>query len=259
MSVTEPQRAEVKKPEGRRPRRDGDDGSSTATKVLSHNGGLADVHVVVATVDSRDRNARPGLVVVARALPGRPGERRRPRWIRASPRRVVLEDCGSRPTNLLGGEEKLERSSKARRRRQEIPGADAWRPRGDAAAGRRPRLSAFAQALQKVEPRVPRRRPKAAAAAAPSAIQQTLGRRRHRDRSGRRCPSGRMDGAQTAVPMTGARAPMVEAQGRRRRVWRRTTLMDLVGPDRMNTDYQLGSSSASQITALEARTRYSGW
>jgi acyl-CoA dehydrogenase len=81
------------------------------TKVFITNGGIADVHVIVATVDRELGHRAQASFVVPKGTPGlSQGKKESKLGIRAShTAEVVLEDCRVPLDNLLGGAEKLER------------------------------------------------------------------------------------------------------------------------------------------------------
>jgi acyl-CoA dehydrogenase len=88
------------------------------TKIFITNGGIADVHVVVATVDPKLGHRGQASFIVDKDTPGlRQGKKEKKMGIRAShTAEVVLEDCWVPGENLLGGEEKLQ--AKLERARQ---------------------------------------------------------------------------------------------------------------------------------------------
>ncbi len=92
-------------------RRDGDEWVLNGTKVFITNGGIADVHVVVATVDPALGHRGQASFVVAKGTPGlSQGKKESKIGIRAShTAEIVLDDCRIGVENLLGGTEKLER------------------------------------------------------------------------------------------------------------------------------------------------------
>jgi acyl-CoA dehydrogenase len=92
-------------------KRDGDEWVLNGTKVFISNGGIADVHVVVATVDPELGHRGQASFVVGKGTPGlSQGKKETKVGIRAShTAEVVLEDCRIPLENLLGGMEKLER------------------------------------------------------------------------------------------------------------------------------------------------------
>ena len=92
-------------------RRDGDDWVLNGTKVFITNGGIADVHVVVANVAPELGHRGQASFVVEKGTPGlSQGKKESKLGIRAShTAEVVLSDCRLPLENLLGGIEKLER------------------------------------------------------------------------------------------------------------------------------------------------------
>jgi len=92
-------------------KRDGDEWVLNGTKVFISNGGIADVHVVVATVDPELGHRGQASFVVPKGTPGlSQGKKETKIGIRAShTAEVVLEDCRIPLENLLGGLDKLER------------------------------------------------------------------------------------------------------------------------------------------------------
>jgi len=79
------------------------------TKVFITNGGIADVHVVVATVEPGLGHRGQATFVVDKDTPGlRQGKKEKKMGIRAShTAEVILEDCWIPGENLLGGDAKL--------------------------------------------------------------------------------------------------------------------------------------------------------
>jgi acyl-CoA dehydrogenase len=110
-AVTEPQAGSDVKSLRTTAKRDGDEWVLNGTKVFITNGGIADVHVVVATVDPELGHRGQASFVVPKGTPGlRQGKKETKIGIRAShTAEVVLEDCRIPVENLLGGMEKLER------------------------------------------------------------------------------------------------------------------------------------------------------
>jgi acyl-CoA dehydrogenase len=91
--------------------RDGDEWVLNGTKVFITNGGIADVTVVVATVDPELGHRGQASFVVPRDTPGLSmGKKESKLGIRASQTsEVILENCRIPMDHLLGGEEKLAR------------------------------------------------------------------------------------------------------------------------------------------------------
>jgi acyl-CoA dehydrogenase len=110
-AVTEPQAGSDVKSLRTTARLDGDEWILNGTKVFITNGGIADVHVVVATVDPELGHRGQASFVIPGGTPGiRQGKKETKLGIRAShTAEVVLEDCRIPVDNLLGGMEKLER------------------------------------------------------------------------------------------------------------------------------------------------------
>ncbi|MGH2951872.1 MAG: acyl-CoA dehydrogenase family protein, partial [Solirubrobacterales bacterium] len=110
-AVTEPQAGSDVKSLRTTAKRDGDEWVLNGIKVFITNGGIADVHVVVATVDPELGHRGQASFVVPKGTPGlRQGKKETKIGIRAShTAEVILEDCRIPLENLLGGLEKLER------------------------------------------------------------------------------------------------------------------------------------------------------
>jgi len=90
--------------------RDGDEWVLNGQKIFATNGGIANVHVVVATVDPELGHRGQAAFVVGPDTPGiRQGKKEKKLGIRAShTAEVILEDCRIPLENVLGGVEKLE-------------------------------------------------------------------------------------------------------------------------------------------------------
>jgi acyl-CoA dehydrogenase len=101
-------------------KRDGDEWVLNGQKVFATNGGIANVHIVVATVDPDLGHRGQAAFIVGPDTPGiRQGKKERKLGIRAShTAEVLLEDCRIPLDNVLGGVEKLE-SKLARARTME--------------------------------------------------------------------------------------------------------------------------------------------
>ena len=110
-AVTEPQAGSDVKSLRTTAKLDGDEWVLNGTKVFITNGGIADVHVVVATVDPGLGHRGQASFIVPKGTPGlRQGKKESKLGIRAShTAEIVLEDCRIPLENLLGGMEKLER------------------------------------------------------------------------------------------------------------------------------------------------------
>ena len=110
-AVTEPQAGSDVKSLRTTAKLDGDEWVLNGTKVFITNGGIADVHVVVATVDPALSHRGQASFVVPKGTPGlEQGKKESKLGIRAShTAEVILEDCRVPVDNLLGGMDKLER------------------------------------------------------------------------------------------------------------------------------------------------------
>jgi len=91
-------------------RRDGNDWVLNGQKIFVTNGGIAGVHVVVATVDPTRGHRGQAAFIVGPDNPGlRQGRKERKLGIRAShTAEVILEDCRIPLDNVVGGMERLE-------------------------------------------------------------------------------------------------------------------------------------------------------
>jgi acyl-CoA dehydrogenase len=91
-------------------KRDGDEWVLNGTKVFITNGGIADVHVVVATVDPELGHRGQAAFIIGPDAPGiRQGKKERKLGIRAShTAEVVMEDCRVPLENVVGGMDRLE-------------------------------------------------------------------------------------------------------------------------------------------------------
>ena len=111
-AVTEPQAGSDVKSLRTTAKLDGDEWVLNGTKVFITNGGIADVHVVVATVDPELGHRGQASFVIPKDTPGpAPGQEgdqdRHPRL--AHRPRSILEDCRIPVEYLLGGMDKLDK------------------------------------------------------------------------------------------------------------------------------------------------------
>lgn len=90
-------------------KKDGDEWVLNGTKTFITNGGIADVHVVVATVDPELGHKGHATFIVPKGTPGlAQGKKEKKMGIRAShTAEVLLDDVRVPGENLLGGEDKL--------------------------------------------------------------------------------------------------------------------------------------------------------
>ncbi len=109
FAVTEPQAGSDVSQLRTTAKRERDGWLLNGTKVFITNGGIANVHVVVATVDPSLGHRGQATFIVGPGTPGlKQGKKEKKLGIRAShTAEVLLEDCWVPGENLLGGEEKL--------------------------------------------------------------------------------------------------------------------------------------------------------
>src|SRR5436305_12086145 len=109
LAVTEPSGGSDVRSIQTRARRDGSDWVIDGQKVFIGNGGIADVHVVVATVDPEAGHRGQGVFIVPKDTPGLRLLRKLDKLgCRASHTgQIVFEDCRVPRAQLLGGEGRL--------------------------------------------------------------------------------------------------------------------------------------------------------
>ena len=109
FAVTEPQAGSDVSSLRTTAKRERDGWLLNGRKVFITNGGIADVHVVVATVDPTLGHRGQASFIVEKGTPGiSQGKKEKKMGIRAShTAEVILEDCWVPGENVLGGEEKL--------------------------------------------------------------------------------------------------------------------------------------------------------
>jgi acyl-CoA dehydrogenase len=110
FAVTEPQAGSDVSSLRTTAKRERDGWLLNGRKVFITNGGIADVHIVVATVDPNLGHRGQASFVIGKDTPGlSQGKKERKLGIRAShTAEVVLEDCWIPGDQLLGGEERLQ-------------------------------------------------------------------------------------------------------------------------------------------------------
>ena len=158
-AVTEPQAGSDVKSLRTTAKRDGDDWILNGTKTFISNGGIADVTVVVATVDPELGHRGQASFIVTEDNPGlKLGHKESKLGIRASQTaEIVLEDCRVPGDALLGGEEKLQQKLERARSGQRSRLFGRARDVRDHAPDRR-RVGARDRAGRlRVDARVPRR------------------------------------------------------------------------------------------------------
>jgi acyl-CoA dehydrogenase len=137
-------------------RQDGDDWVIDGHKVFIGNGGIADVHVVVATVDPEAGHRGQGVFIVPKGTPGLKMLRKLDKLgCRASHTgEILFEDCRVPGENLLGGLERLkERIARGRADEQGRKPISPSEEGGPAAAVQR-RSSAALAAFERTRPMV---------------------------------------------------------------------------------------------------------
>ncbi|MBS1879453.1 MAG: acyl-CoA dehydrogenase family protein [Actinobacteria bacterium] len=241
-AVTEPQAGSDVKSLKTTARRDGDEWVLDGTKVFITNGGIADVTVVVATVDPELGTRGQASFLVPKGTPGlSQGKKETKLGIRAShTAEVVLEGCRVPGEYLLGGEEKLQRKLERARSGQRSRSADALatfeitRPIvGASALGIA--QAAYEWTLEFLDAR--------SEAGVPllqtQRIQQVLADVATEIEAARLLVQRAAWMGRNGVPMRGGQGSMSKLKGGDVAMWATTTLMDLVGPDAWNTEYPL--------------------
>jgi alkylation response protein AidB-like acyl-CoA dehydrogenase len=214
--------------------RDGDEWVLNGTKVFISNGGIADVTVVVATVDPKLGHRGQASFIVPKETPGlSQGKKEDKLGIRASQTaEVVLEDCRVPMDNLLGGLEKLEKKLE-RARSGESTGRQSGalatfeitRPLVGASAlgiGR----AAYEWTLEYLEDKSDENGP----LLEQQRIQQTLADVATELDAARLLVWRAAWMGRNGVPMTGGQGSMSKLKAGDVTMWATTTLMDLVGP-----------------------------
>src|SRR3954466_1831132 len=241
-AVTEPSAGSDVKSLKTTAKRDGDEWVLNGTKVFITNGGIADVHVVVATVDPALGTRGQASFVIGKDTPGlSQGKKETKLGIRAShTAEIVLEDCRIPLENLLGGEEKLEKKLQRGREGKKSRGADALatfevtRPLvGASALGIA--QAAYEWTLEHLDgqseggvPMLKMQR-----------IQQTLADVATEIEAARLLVQRAAWMGRNGVPMTGGQGSMSKLKGGDVTMWATTTLMDLVGPYSWSTECPL--------------------
>ena len=156
LAVTEPSGGSDVRSISTRARKDGSDWVIDGQKVFIGNGGIADVHVVVATVDPEAGHRGQGVFVVPKGTPGLTMLRKLDKLgCRASHTgEIAFEDCRVPGDQLLGGEQRLrERIAKGREAERGSPPVATAEEGGQAAAVQR-RSSAALGAFERTRPMV---------------------------------------------------------------------------------------------------------
>jgi acyl-CoA dehydrogenase len=241
-AVTEPQAGSDVKSLRTTAKRDGDDWILNGTKTFISNGGIADVNVVVATVDPGLGHRGQASFVVTKDNPGlRLGHKESKLGIRASQTaEIVLEDCRVPGDALLGGDEKLEKKLERARtgKRSQSSGAlatfELTRPTVGASALGIAQAS-YEWTLEYLSGRTDNGRP----LLEEQRIQQVIADVATEIESARLLVWRAAWMGRNGVPMTGGQGSMSKLKGGDVAMWATTTLMDLVGPEAQSMDYPL--------------------
>lgn len=242
FAVTEPQAGSDVKSLRTTAKRDGDEWVLNGTKVFISNGGVADVTVVVATVDADLGHRGQASFVVEKGVPGFTlGKKESKLGIRASQTgELVLEDVRISADQLLGGDEKLEKKLERAR------------------SGQASRSSGALATFEVTRPLVGA----AAVGIARAAYEWTLGYLSEHSEDGARLIDQQRIQQTTAdiateieaarllvyraawmgrngVPMTGGQGSMSKLKAGDVAMWATTACMDLVGPEAQSTDCPL--------------------
>jgi len=223
-------------------KRDGDDWVLNGTKVFISNGGIADVTVVVATVDPDLGHRGQASFVVPKDTPGfSQGKKEDKIGIRASQTaEVVLEDCRIPLDHLLGGMDKLERKLERARSGQSGGASNALatfeitRPLvGASALGIA--QAAYEWTLEYLEGREDESGP----LMEQQRVQQVLADVATEIECSRLLVQRAAWMGRNGIPMTGGQGSMSKLKAGDVTMWATTTLMDLVGPYAQTMDCPL--------------------
>jgi acyl-CoA dehydrogenase len=241
-AVTEPQAGSDVKSLKTTAKRDGDEWVLNGTKVFITNGGIADVHVVVATVDPELGTRGQASFIIGKGTPGlSQGKKESKLGIRAShTAEVVLDECRVPAENLLGGEEKLEKKLQRGREGKKSRGADALatfeitRPLvGASALGIA--QAAYEWTLEHLDGETVEGVPALQA----QRIQQTLADVATEIEAARLLVQRAAWMGRNGIPMRGGQGSMSKLKAGDVTMWATTTLMDLVGPYGWSTECPL--------------------
>jgi acyl-CoA dehydrogenase len=222
--------------------RDGDEWVLNGTKVFITNGGIADVTVVVATVDPELGHRGQASFVVPKGTPGMSqGKKEDKIGIRAShTAEVVFEDCRIPVDYLLGGMDKLEKKLERARAGQTGGASNALatfeitRPMvGASALGIA--QAAYEWTLEYLEDRSDENGP----LLEQQRIQQTLADVATEIEASRLLVWRAAWMGRNGVPMTGGQGSMSKLKAGDVTMWATTTLMDLVGDVALSSDCPL--------------------
>jgi len=223
-------------------KRDGDEWVLNGTKVFISNGGIADVTVVVATVDPSLGHRGQASFIVEKDTPGfSMGKKEDKLGIRASQTsEIVLEDVRIPLDHLLGGVDKLERKLERARSGQKGGASNALatfevtRPFvGASALGIA--QAAYEWTLEYLEDRVEDGAP----LLEQQRVQQTLADVATEIEAARLLVWRAAWMGRNGIPMTGGQGSMSKLKAGDVTMWATTELMDLVGPYAQTTECPL--------------------
>ena len=222
---------------------DGDEWVLNGTKVFISNGGIADVTVVVATVDPELGHRGQASFVVPKGVPGlSQGKKEDKIGIRAAQTAaVVLEDCRIPVDYLLGGMEKLEKKLERARSGQSTGRAsgalatfEITRPLvGASALGIA--QAAYEWTLEYLEDHIVEGQP----ALEVQRVQQVMADVATEIEASRLLVWRAAWMGRNGIPMTGGQGSMSKLKAGDVTMWATTTLMDLVGPYAQSTECPL--------------------
>src|SRR5262245_13372763 len=241
-AVTEPQAGSDVKSLRTTAKLDGDEWVLDGTKVFITNGGIADVHVVVATVDPELGHRGQASFVVGKGTPGiRQGKKESKIGIRAShTAEVILESCRVPVENLLGGMDKLNRKLERAGSGQKAGSSNALatfemtRPIvGASALGIA--QAAYEWTLEYLSDQTVDGKP----ALEEQRIQQVMADVATEIEASRLLVQRASWMARHGIPMNGGQGSMSKLKAGDMNMWVTTTLMDLVGPYAQTADCPL--------------------
>jgi alkylation response protein AidB-like acyl-CoA dehydrogenase len=241
-AVTEPQAGSDVKSLKSTAKLDGDEWVLNGTKVFISNGGIADVTIVVATVDPELGHRGQASFIVPKGTPGLiAGKKESKIGIRASHTgEVILEDCRVPIEYLLGGMDKLEKKLERARSGQRSGSSNALatfeitRPTvgasalGIAQAAYEWTLEYLADHSDNGKPLLEEQR-----------VQQVLADVATEIEASRLLVQRAAWMGRNGIPMTGGQGSMSKLKAGDVVMWATTTLMDLVGPDAWSKDHPL--------------------
>src|SRR4051794_29775396 len=241
-AVTEPQAGSDVKSLRTTAKRDGDDWILNGTKTFISNGGIADVNVVVATVDPDLGHRGQASFIVTKDNPGlKLGHKESKLGIRASQTaEIVLEDCRVPGSALLGGDEKLERKLERARSGKSSGSSGALatfeitRPTVGASA-----LGIAQAAYEWTLEYLSERADEGVPLLQQQRVQQLLADVATEIDAARMLVWRAAWMGRNGVPMTAGQGSMSKLKGGDVAMWATTTLMDLVGPYAQSMDCPL--------------------